>query len=91
MITTIFRSRLNPEHLAEYETVNARIEGLIDAQPGFVSIKTFTAKDGERVSLVEFESWEALRAWKAHPEHAVAQRLGRERLYLEYSVTSFEH
>ena len=91
MITTIFRNRLNPDHVQEYQSVSARMNELIADQAGFISIKTFGADDGERVSIVEFESWESMRAWRTHPEHVEAQRLGRERLYTEYSVTSFEH
>lgn len=91
MITTIFRNRLNPEHLDEYEELAPRIEALARSMPGFVSIKTFTADDGERVSLVDFESWEYMQAWRGNPEHIEAQQLGAARLYTDYSVISFEH
>ena len=48
-----------------------------EGMPGFVSFKTFRADDGERVSVIEFASEEALRAWREHPEHRKAQELGR--------------
>jgi heme-degrading monooxygenase HmoA len=86
MIVTIFRSRLDPEHTAEYAEVGARMHSLAEAMPGFVSIKTFTAEDGERVSLVEFESEETMRAWREHAEHRKAQELGRQRFYTEYQI-----
>ncbi len=86
MILTIFRSRLRPEHLDEYREVAERIHALAVAMPGFVSIKTFTAEDGERVSIVEFATREAHNAWRDHPEHREAQRLGRERFYSEFSI-----
>lgn len=54
--------------------------------PGFLSIKTFYARDGERVSIVEFESKEAHEVWRNHPEHMKAQRLGRERFYSEFKI-----
>ena len=79
MIVTIFRSRLRPEHQAEYSQMAERM-------PGFVSIKTFSAPDGERVSIVEFESEAAHTAWREHPEHRIAQRLGRERFYSEFRI-----
>jgi heme-degrading monooxygenase HmoA len=63
---------------------------LASRQPGFVSIKTFAADDGERVSIVEFESEAAQAAWRAHPEHREAQRLGRERFYAEFEVVVCE-
>src|SRR5438552_2886899 len=86
MILTIFRSRLRPEHLDEYGEVAERIHALAVTMPGFVSIKAFVAEDGERVSLVQFATREAHDAWRDHPEHIVAQRLGRERFYSEYSI-----
>lgn len=86
MILTIFRSRLRPEHEAEYHPVADRVHALAVTQPGFVSIKSYTAADGERVSIVLFESLETHDAWRRHPEHLEAQRLGRERFYSEYSI-----
>jgi heme-degrading monooxygenase HmoA len=86
MVITIFRSRLRPEHRHEYEPVAERMDELARAMPGFVSIKTFTAEDGERVSVVEFASEEAQAAWRDHPEHRRAQRLGRERFYSDFTI-----
>lgn len=86
MIITIFRSRLRPEHEAEYHRIADRMRELVQSMPGFVSIKTFTAPDGERVSVVEFDSETTHNAWREHPAHREAQRLGRERFYSEYRI-----
>lgn len=86
MIVTIFRSRLRPEHIDEYARVAERIHDLATKQPGFVSIQAYSAEDGERVSIVAFETLETHDAWRDHPEHREAQRLGRERFYSEYSL-----
>jgi len=59
---------------------------LAQAMPGFISYKSFLAEDGERCSVIEFESHEHLRAWREHPDHRTAQALGRERFYAEYSL-----
>ena len=56
------------------------------ALPGFVDFKSFTAEDGERVSLVTFASPDAQRAWREDPRHRAAQERGRREFYLEYSV-----
>ena len=56
------------------------------AMPGFISYKDFAAADGEGVSIVEFESLEMLAAWRNHPEHLEAQRLGREQFFAEYQI-----
>jgi heme-degrading monooxygenase HmoA len=56
------------------------------AMPGFVDFKGFTADDGERVSLIAFESTEAQRAWRDDPEHRAAQRRGRDDFYETYTI-----
>jgi heme-degrading monooxygenase HmoA len=86
MIVTIFRSRLRPENEAAYHAEADRIYALAQTMPGFVSLKTFHADDGERVSIVEFESKETMRVWREHPEHRKAQALGRELFYSEYQI-----
>ena len=45
-----------------------------------------SAEDGERCTIVEFESEEAQRAWRMHPEHREAQRKAREIYYETYSL-----
>jgi heme-degrading monooxygenase HmoA len=86
MIITIFRSRLRPENQEAYEQMAVRMHDLAQSMPGFLSIKTFTAQDGERVSIVEFESEETHNAWRGHSEHMKAQRLGRELFYSEFQI-----
>ena len=86
MIVTVFRSRVKPEMQQEYMPWVARMKALATTMPGFISHKAFTAEDGERVAIVEFESEEAQRAWRMHPEHIEAQKKGRKDFYLEYRV-----
>jgi len=83
---TIFRSRLRPENEEAYQSEAARIHALAEQMPGFLAIKTFTAPDGERVSIVEFESEATHNAWRHHPEHQKAQRLGRDSFYSEFQI-----
>lgn len=59
---------------------------LAKTMPGYISHKGFFADDGERVTVVEFESEEGMRAWRMHPEHRAAQKKGRDSFYAEYSV-----
>jgi heme-degrading monooxygenase HmoA len=86
MVITIFRSRLRPENQEAYQRMASHMHELAQQMPGFISIKTFNAPDGERVSLVEFESEATHNAWRRHPEHQEAQRLGRELFYSEFQI-----
>lgn len=86
MIVTVFRSRLNPDARDEYAVMAKRMSELAAAIPGYISHKTFTAEDGERVTLVEFASEEALREWRVHPEHGQAKKRAIESFFSEYKV-----
>jgi heme-degrading monooxygenase HmoA len=86
MVVTIFRSRLRDEHAQPYYEMAARMRTLAGDMPGSISFKTFKADDGERVSLIEFESEDTLRAWREHPEHRKAQELGRAKFYAEFQI-----
>ena len=86
MIITVFRARVRPELQQEYVAWVARMRQLASGMPGFISHKGFVAEDGERVSIVEFESEEAQHAWRIHPEHVAAQRKGRRDFYVEYRI-----
>jgi heme-degrading monooxygenase HmoA len=85
-LVTVFRSRLRPEAVEEYDEVAPRIEALARTMPGFVDVKTFTADDGERVTIARFDSVEHQRAWRNEADHRIAQRAGRERYYSEYLI-----
>lgn len=86
MIVTVFRSRLNPASQEEYQQSAVRMSELAKGIAGYVSHKGFTAADGERVTIVEFESEEGLRAWATHPEHVAAKKMGRQAFFSEYRV-----
>lgn len=86
MTVVVFRNRLREEAADEYAGWAARMEELARRAPGFVSLKTFAADDGERVSVAEFESDADARRWGADPEHLQAQKLGRERFYSEFTL-----
>jgi heme-degrading monooxygenase HmoA len=89
-IVTVFRSRLRPEAVPEYHETARRMVELARTMPGFVDFKSFEADDGERVSIITFDSMQTHRAWRDHPEHRKAQRLGRERFYAAYDISVTE-
>ena len=86
MIVTVFRSRLKPGVQDEYGPMAARMSALAKSMPGYISHKGFVAEDGERVTIVEFESEADVAAWSAQADHAAAKRRGREAFYAEYDI-----
>ena len=86
MMMIVFRSRLTAEAGADYaETADAML-ARARSMPGFVEFKHFHADDGERLSLIRWESAETLRAWAEDTEHVDAQHRGRDRWYNAYAI-----
>jgi heme-degrading monooxygenase HmoA len=86
MILTVFRSRLNDDIRDEYEQFVASTSRLAESAPGFLGHKMFVAEDGERVTLVEFDTIENQRAWSLSSEHKAAAMAGRRGFYSEYRI-----
>ena len=86
MILTVFRSRLNEGNHAEYDRHVQITSALAEKVPGFIGHKMFVAEDGERVTLVEFESMASQRAWSLSSEHKAAAIAGRRSFYAEYKI-----
>ena len=86
MILTVFRSRLNGGHDAEYQEFVESTSALAERSPGFIGHKMFFAPDGERVTLVEFDSIDSQRAWSLSAEHKAAAKAGRKSFYEQYRI-----
>jgi heme-degrading monooxygenase HmoA len=86
MIVTIFRFRVRPEAEDECARWAARVGELALQTPGCVSFKDFVAADGERVTIAEFASEQALRAWSEHRDHGEAMTRARASFCLEYRL-----
>ena len=86
MIIVIFRSRLREGVDREYPQMAAHMLELVAQQPGFISFKSFSAPDGERVSISEFQSEEAVAAWRSNMEHSLARAKGRDSFYQQFKV-----
>jgi len=88
-VVTVFRSRLRADADA-YAEHSARMSERARTMPGYVEHKSFTAEDGERVTLVTFADRASHDAWARDPEHREAQRAGVADYYEEYAITVAE-
>lgn len=80
----IFRAKVRALD-EEYSRLAARMRELALSQFGCLEFHAVTDGRNE-VALSYWPNEEAIRAWKSHPEHLLAQRIGRERWYECYSV-----
>ena len=93
MILSVLRSRLKPNIQDEYAPLSKRMSELAPTIAGYISHKGFVAEDGERITIVEFDSEEALERWRTHPEHVDAKRRGYREFYtfFSYQICSVMH
>ena len=86
MVVTLFRSRLTSQAGDDYAAMASEMLERAKAYPGFVAMKSFKSDDGERLTVVWWESDELLAAWRKDARHLEAQKKGRERWYHYYHV-----
>lgn len=87
MVIVLFGTKLRADaDLTEYRARSKRMHELVEQMPGFISVKGYTAEDGDEVVIARFASEEALDAWRFHPEHVEAQQRGRDAFYESYWV-----
>jgi len=67
--------------LDEYGRLGERMYSLVSRLPGFLSVKSFKAADGEELSVFRFASEEALEGWRTHPEHVETMKRGHAEFY----------
>jgi heme-degrading monooxygenase HmoA len=67
-----------------YSAMAQHMVDLAAQQPGFLGVESARNEIGITVSY--WESLEAIRQWKAHAEHLVAQRMGRDVWYDAYKT-----
>ncbi|MFC0204564.1 antibiotic biosynthesis monooxygenase family protein [Novosphingobium soli] len=87
MFLVLFRNRKRTDIDADSYIHDAlEMEAIAALQPGFLSFKSYTADDGEVLSMSEWESQDAARAWGRDAEHLIVQRRGRAQYYENYTV-----
>jgi len=86
-VVVVFRSRRTSHSDEEYARVAQRMDDLVHAHPGFVSMTTVRdpgTREGITVGL--FEDEDAVRAWRDAAEHAHARERGRQAFYEAYEI-----
>lgn len=79
----IFTSIQN-ENIKGYEETAEKMETLARQQNGFLGMES--AKNEIGITISYWESLDAIKAWKQHSEHLLAQQKGRNHWYNWYHV-----
>ena len=82
----VFTSVRKPTEAAEYAAMADRMVELAAEQPGFLGVESARDHSGAGITVSYWASLEAIRDWRAHAEHRVAQAQGRSTWYGEYRM-----
>lgn len=69
---------------AGYAAMAEAMMELASRQPGYLGVEH--ARDTTGITVSYWESLEAIAAWKAQADHQIAQKMGREQWYSQYTV-----
>ncbi len=79
----IFTS-LRTEEDSGYAAMAEKMLALATEQPGFLGVES--AREGVGITVSYWADMEAIRLWKHHAEHLIAQKLGREKWYTSFTI-----
>ncbi len=85
-IVILFRSKLTDQAGEDYKAMDAELETLVRQNPGFVDVKSYTAADGERLTVVWWRDEKSLAEWRNLMRHREAQETGRQKWYEYYDM-----
>ncbi|WP_374406738.1 antibiotic biosynthesis monooxygenase [Pelagerythrobacter sp.] len=87
MFLVVSRNRKRADiDYAAYEAESERMLALAQAQPGYLSFKSYTADDGEVIALSEWADEASARGWGRLAEHRATQARGRREFYAGYTL-----
>lgn len=81
----IFSSRRN-EGDDGYAEMADKMAALAETMPGYLGVESARGADGFGITVSYWESEEAIADWKRNAEHLIAQKLGREKWYENYTT-----
>lgn len=87
MFAVIFQSRRTNDSEELYAQWSERMVTevtKIDGYRSHVSFRDSATREG--VTIAYFENEDAIRHWREFPEHLEAQKLGRDKFYMNYTV-----
>lgn len=71
---------------ADYSAEAVRMEQMAATRPGYLGIESARGSDGEGITVSYWKDRSSAAAWKRDADHLGAQRMGRDRWYLDYRV-----
>ena len=82
----VFTSVRRTTDSSGYAAMADRMIELASEQPGFLGVESVRNANGVGITVSYWASLDAIRDWRVHAEHRVAQSQGRSTWYREYRL-----
>jgi heme-degrading monooxygenase HmoA len=83
--SVIFSSQRNPVEQGYSEMADRMLE-LAAEQPGYLGVESARGEDGFGITVSYWQSLDAIKQWRVHAEHRIAQDSGKKTWYEHYEV-----
>jgi len=92
MYAVIFEVEPKPGRQHDYLDIAARLKPELEKIDGFISVERFQSltTEGKVLSLSFWRDAAAVERWRAHADHAAAQRAGRTSIFRDYRISVVE-
>jgi heme-degrading monooxygenase HmoA len=92
MFAVIFEVQPKPGREQDYLDIAASLKPDVEQIKGFISVERYQsiATPGKLVSVSFWEDEEAVKRWREHTRHHLAQLSGRGQIFADYRITVAE-
>lgn len=92
MFAVIFEVHPKPGREQDYLDAAAELRPDLEKIDGFISLERYQslAMSGKLLSISYWRDGEAVKRWREHTRHHLAQAAGRQRLFADYRITVAE-
>lgn len=92
MFAVIFEVQPKEGHEQDYLDTAAALKPEVEKIDGFISVERYQslAAPGKLVSISYWRDEEAVKRWREHARHHLAQAAGRRQIFADYRITVAE-
>jgi len=88
VLAVIFEVEMNLGRDQDYFDLAGSLRSELEAVDGFISVERFqsVSNEGKYVSLSFWRDEEAVKTWREHAEHRIAQALGKKSIIADFRI-----
>ena len=88
MLAVIFEVEMNPGREHDYFELAGSLKPELEAIDGFISVERFQSlsNEGKYVSVSFWRDAQAVKTWREHAEHRLAQAQGKKEIFADLRI-----